>query len=131
MLKFIIIIIYNHNEIPDNLIAESHFVSIVAIDYNHWHTHYGLRHSRYFVAVAKELNFRRRTAEEREQAIRGVAGFTEVGRARDRKMVDSLRDRGVIRRPEDLNIDPLNANRQLLAARSIKDLVSWSGGLYR
>jgi malonate decarboxylase alpha subunit len=25
----------------------------------------------------------------------------------------------------------LNANRQLLAARSVKDLVSWSGGLYR
>ena len=72
-----------------------------------------------------------RTAEEREQAIRGVAGFTEVGRARDRKMVDSLRDRGVIGRPEDLNIDPLNANRQLLAARSVKDLVSWSGALYR
>jgi malonate decarboxylase alpha subunit len=72
-----------------------------------------------------------RNAEEREQAIRGVAGFTEVGRARDRKMVDSLRDREVIRRPEDLNLDPLNANRQLLAARSIKDLVNWSGGLYR
>jgi malonate decarboxylase alpha subunit len=72
-----------------------------------------------------------RTAEEREQAIRGVAGFTDVGRARDRKMIESLRDRGVIRRPEDLKIDPLNANRQLLAARSIKDLVSWSGGLYR
>jgi malonate decarboxylase alpha subunit len=72
-----------------------------------------------------------RTAEEREQAIRGVAGFTDVGRARDRKMMESLRDRGVIRRPEDLKIDPLNANRQLLAARSIKDLVSWSGGLYR
>jgi malonate decarboxylase alpha subunit len=72
-----------------------------------------------------------RTAVEREQAIRGVAGFTDVGRARDRKMVDSLRNRGVIRRPEDLNIDPLNANRQLLAARSVRDLVSWSGGLYR
>src|SRR5271166_1965372 len=72
-----------------------------------------------------------RSAEEREQAIRGVAGFTDVGRARDRKMVESLRDRGVIRRPEDLNIDPLNANRQLLAARSVKDLVGWSGGLYR
>jgi malonate decarboxylase alpha subunit len=72
-----------------------------------------------------------RTAEEREHAIRGVAGFTDVGRARDRKMVESLRDRGVIRRSEDLNIDPLNANRQLLAARSVKDLVSWSGGLYR
>jgi malonate decarboxylase alpha subunit len=72
-----------------------------------------------------------RTAEEREQAIRGVAGFTDVGRARDRKTVESLRDRGVICRPEDLNIDPLNANRQLLAARSVKDLVRWSGGLYR
>jgi malonate decarboxylase alpha subunit len=72
-----------------------------------------------------------RTAEEREQAIRGVAGFTDVGRARDRKMVEILRDRGVIRRPEDLDIDPLNANRQLLAARSVKDLVRWSGGLYR
>jgi malonate decarboxylase alpha subunit len=72
-----------------------------------------------------------RTAEEREQAIRGVAGFTDVGRARDRRMVESLRARGVIRRPEDMHIDPLNANRQLLAARSVKDLVSWSGGLYR
>ncbi len=72
-----------------------------------------------------------RTAEEREQAIRGVAGFTEAGRARDCKMVENLRDRGVIRRPEDLQIDPLNANRQLLAARSIKDLVTWSGDLYQ
>ena len=38
-----------------------------------------------------------RTAEEREQAIRGVAGFTDVGRARNPKMVESLRARGVIR----------------------------------
>jgi malonate decarboxylase alpha subunit len=36
----------------------------------------------------------------------------------------------VIRRPEDLGIDVLDASRQLLAARSIKDLVTWSGGLY-
>ena len=68
---------------------------------------------------------------EREQAIRGVAGFTDVGRGRDRKAVEALRQRGVIRRPEDLGIDPLAASRQLLAARSIKDLVTWSGGLYR
>ena len=67
---------------------------------------------------------------EREQAIRGVAGFTEVGRGRDRKAVEALRQRGVIRRPEDLGINPLAASRQLLAARSIKDLVTWSGGLY-
>jgi malonate decarboxylase alpha subunit len=71
-----------------------------------------------------------RTPEEREQAIRGVAGYTAVGRARDRRMVENLRDRGVIRRAEDLGIDPRQATRELLAARSMKDLVRWSGGLY-
>ena len=71
-----------------------------------------------------------RNKDEREQAIRGVAGFTDVGRARDKKAVQRLRERGVIRRPEDLGIDPLDADRSLLAARSIKDLVHWSGGLY-
>jgi malonate decarboxylase alpha subunit len=68
---------------------------------------------------------------EREQAIRGVAGFTDMGRKRDRKAIEALRQRGVIRRPEDLGIDPLAASRQLLAAHSIEDLVTWSGGLYR
>jgi malonate decarboxylase alpha subunit len=71
-----------------------------------------------------------RDAVEREQAIRGVAGYTEVGRGRDRNMVERLRQRGVIRRPEDLGINPLDADRSMLAARSIKDLVHWSGGLY-
>jgi malonate decarboxylase alpha subunit len=71
-----------------------------------------------------------RSAEEREQAIRGVAGYTEVGRRRDRKIVEKLRERGAIRRPEDLGINPLDANRSLLAARSVEDLVHWSGGLY-
>ncbi len=71
-----------------------------------------------------------RDAGEREQAIRGVAGYTEIGRGRDRAAVAKLRERGVIRRPEDLGIDPLDADRSLLAARSMKDLVDWSGGLY-
>lgn len=71
-----------------------------------------------------------RTADEREQAIRGVAGYTEIGRGRDRAMVERLRQRGIVRRPEDLGIEPLDADRSLLAARSIKDLVHWSGGLY-
>jgi malonate decarboxylase alpha subunit len=71
-----------------------------------------------------------RSASEREQAIRGVAGYTDVGRRRDRNMVERLRQRGVIRRPEDLGINPLDADRSMLAARSIKDLVRWSGGLY-
>ncbi len=72
-----------------------------------------------------------RSPAEREQAVRGVAGFTDVGRARDRKAVEELRRRGIIRRPEDLGINPLAASRQLLAAHSINDLVAWSGGLYQ
>jgi malonate decarboxylase alpha subunit len=71
-----------------------------------------------------------RTDEEREQAIRGVAGYTAVGLGRDRRMVENLRDRGVIRRAEDLGIDKRLATRDLLAARSVKDLVRASGGLY-
>lgn len=71
-----------------------------------------------------------RTREEREQAIRGVAGYTDLGRARDREMVAKLRARGAVRYPEDLKIDPRQATRSLLAARSIRDLVDWSDGLY-
>lgn len=71
-----------------------------------------------------------RSPEEREQAIRGVAGYTPVGLARDKRMVENLRDRGIIRRPQDLGIDPRDATRDLLAARNIKELVHASGGLY-
>jgi malonate decarboxylase alpha subunit len=72
-----------------------------------------------------------RDKDEREQAIRGVAGYTDIGRQRNRKMVERLRERGVIQRPEDLGIDPLDADRGMLAARSMKDLMLASGGLYQ
>lgn len=71
-----------------------------------------------------------RTLEEREQAIRGIAGYTEVGVKRDRKKVEELRHRGVIKRPEDLGIKVSDATRDLLAAKSIRDLVDRSKGLY-
>lgn len=71
-----------------------------------------------------------RSDEEREQAIRGVAGYTAIGLARDKRMVENLRDRGIIRRPEDLGIDKRLATRDLLAARNMKELVRASGGLY-
>ncbi len=72
-----------------------------------------------------------RDADEREQAIRGVAGL-HGGRSRPRpgEGRGAARRAGVIRRPEDLGIEPLDADRALLAAKSIKDLVHWSGGLY-
>src|SRR5690606_4537839 len=72
-----------------------------------------------------------RTPEEREQAIRGVAGYTPVGIQRDEAKVKELRQRGIIQHPEDLDIDPTQVSRDLLAAKSGKDLVKWSGGLYR
>ena len=72
-----------------------------------------------------------RTDEEREQAIRGVAGYTAVGLGRDHRMVENLRDRGIIKRPEDLGIDKRLATRDLLAAKNMKDLVRASEGLYQ
>ena len=71
-----------------------------------------------------------RTEEEREQAIRGVAGYTPVGMARDKRMVENLRDRGIVQRPEDLGIDKHLATRDLLAEKNMKGLVRASGGLY-
>ena len=60
------------------------------------------------------------------EASHGVDEFD----ARDRRMVENLRDRGVIRRPVDLGIDPRDATRNLLAARSMRDLARASHGLY-
>jgi len=71
-----------------------------------------------------------RDAAEREQAIRGVAGYTGIGLGRDKAAVEALRQRGVIRRPEDIGVSRRRATRDLLAARSVKDLVLASGGLY-
>jgi malonate decarboxylase alpha subunit len=71
-----------------------------------------------------------RSDEEREQAIRGVAGYTPVGMARDKRVVENLRDRGIIQRAEDIGVDKRLATRDLLAAKNMKDLVRASGGLY-
>ncbi|MGB7401357.1 MAG: malonate decarboxylase subunit alpha [Arcobacter sp.] len=68
--------------------------------------------------------------KEREEAIKAVAGYTPMGLSRDKKMAKALRDRGVVRYAEDLGVNKLQASRNLLAARSIKDLVRASGGLY-
>jgi malonate decarboxylase alpha subunit len=71
-----------------------------------------------------------RNLAERMAAIRGVAGYTEVGLAAKPAETRALRDQGIIRTPEDLGIDRNRANRSLLAARNVRELVDWSGGLY-
>lgn len=68
--------------------------------------------------------------EERMQAIRAVAGNTEVGKLEDPEETRRLRKAGIVKLPEDLGIDKGRATRELLAAKNMKDLVDWSGGLY-
>jgi malonate decarboxylase alpha subunit len=69
-------------------------------------------------------------SHERREALAAVAGVTELGRQADPRKTAELRGRGVVAYPEDLGVSRLEANRSLLAARSIDDLVAWSGGLY-
>ena len=71
-----------------------------------------------------------RSLEERTAAIRAVAGFTPVGLKADPKETEVLRDRGVVRTPKDLGISADQVSRDLLAAKNIRELVDWSGGLY-
>jgi malonate decarboxylase alpha subunit len=71
-----------------------------------------------------------RSPEERTAAIRAVAGYTPVGLKRSRSDTAALRARGIVQLPEDVGVSPARANRSLLAAQEIKDLVRWSGGLY-
>lgn len=68
--------------------------------------------------------------EERMNAIRGVAGYTDIGLEADPKITKRLREKKIVQTPEDLGIDRSRANRSLLAAKNVKELVEWSGGLY-
>jgi malonate decarboxylase alpha subunit len=68
--------------------------------------------------------------EERRACIAAIAGATPVGLTASAREVERLRRDGLVAFPEDLGVDVRLANRSLLAARSISDLVAWSGGLY-
>lgn len=68
--------------------------------------------------------------EERMAAIRAIAGYTELGMAANINETKELRRKGIVRTPEDLGIDIASANRSLLAAKNVRELVNWSGGLY-
>lgn len=72
-----------------------------------------------------------RSLEERRAAIRAVAGFTAVGLKAKPEETKRLRENGIVKTAEDLGIDPARANRSLLAAQNVHDLVRWSGGLYQ
>jgi malonate decarboxylase alpha subunit len=68
--------------------------------------------------------------EERRRALEAVAGVSPIGLRAVASESAALRKRGVIAYPEDIGVQRLEAKRSLLAARSMEDLVTWSGGLY-
>jgi malonate decarboxylase alpha subunit len=68
--------------------------------------------------------------DERRAALAAVAGVTPIGLRTTADKTAELRRRGIVQYPEDLGIRRGDAKRSLLAARSIDDLVTWSGGLY-
>lgn len=70
------------------------------------------------------------TENERRQMIAAVAGITPLGIKTDQKTINALRRSGKVVFPEELEIRRTEATRSLLAAKSIADLVEWSGGLY-
>jgi malonate decarboxylase alpha subunit len=69
--------------------------------------------------------------EERRRALAAVAGISPVGLKAKADETADLRHRGIVAFPEDIGVQRLQATRSLLAARSMEDLVAWSGGLYQ
>ena len=94
-------------------------VMIYSDDVTHIVTELGIA----YVDKCSDLN-------EKMAAIRAVAGYTEIGLMADEKETEALRQKGIVKTPEDLGIDVTKANRSMLAAKNIKELVKWSDGLY-
>ncbi|MCP3773776.1 malonate decarboxylase subunit alpha [Paenibacillus sp. MZ04-78.2] len=75
--------------------------------------------------------YKARDLEERQLAIAAIAGVSPLGRDHDLSLNDRLRSDGLVAFPEDLGIRRTDAKRSLLAAKSVEELVEWSGGLYK
>ena len=74
--------------------------------------------------------YRARNIDERREALAAIAGATPVGMMRSAARVGELRAAGIVAFPEDLGVQRRDARRSLLAARTMRDLVTWSDGLY-
>ncbi|MGI9075528.1 MAG: malonate decarboxylase subunit alpha [Bryobacteraceae bacterium] len=74
--------------------------------------------------------YKAESIEERRAALAAIAGVTPIGLRHDVKRTECLRRSNLVAFPEDLGVRRADAHRSLLAARSVEDLVTWSGGLY-
>ena len=75
--------------------------------------------------------YKARSLEERKAMLAAVAGVTPTGMRSDAAQVRRMRNEGLVAFPEDLGVRRAEASRSLLAAKSVADLVEWSGGLYK
>src|SRR6202795_916368 len=75
--------------------------------------------------------YKARSEERRRRALAAVAGVSPIGLKAKPQETAELRKRGIVAYPEDIGVQRLHAKRSLLAARSMEDLVAWSGGLYQ
>ncbi|SJL84245.1 malonate decarboxylase subunit alpha [Vibrio palustris] len=94
-------------------------VMIYGDDVTHLLTEEGIA----YLYMAKDM-------EERKALICSVAGVSEFGQRVTQEQVKAFRQAGKVATPEDLGIKRSDANRSLLAAKSVADLVKWSDGLY-
>ncbi|WP_145941875.1 malonate decarboxylase subunit alpha [Corynebacterium glyciniphilum] len=74
--------------------------------------------------------YKAQSLDERRRVVSALAGVTPLGRRSTPDDVDALRRDGLLALPADIGVRPAEANRSLLAAHSIDELVDWSGGLY-
>lgn len=95
-------------------------VMIYGDDVTHLLTEEGIA----YLYMAKDL-------EERKAMICAVAGVSPFGQRISAERIKELRAEGKVATPEDLDIKRSDANRSLLAAKSVADLVKWSDGLYQ
>jgi malonate decarboxylase alpha subunit len=71
-----------------------------------------------------------RDTDERRQMVAAVAGDTVVGGQIGADVRERLRQTGTVARAAELHVDVAAATRAQLAARSMQDLIDWSGGLF-
>ena len=74
--------------------------------------------------------YKAESLDQRKSMVAAVAGVTPVGMRHDPAMTSYLRSKGLIVFPQDIGVNRSEATRSLLAAKSIAELVSWSGDLY-
>lgn len=74
--------------------------------------------------------YKAQSLDQRKEMLAAISGVTPIGLTHDPKKTERLRRDGMVALPEDIGVQRGEASRSLLAAKSIADLVEWSGGLY-